>query len=387
MSRLARGSTTPRPIPFTPTPVEKAAAIRQVTDEAAGLVPGAVDEALPYTLDNQINARTDQWIAHVHSEFAQYRTWLDYLRNRADANVAQQTQRQAPDTHRVIETETARNTAATRLRGEQEKPAWTEPGHADPTQLGGRPRGHYIYAVAILLAAAADIAAFYQVIELVLGSLIQALVIVLVVGFTGTALALAHFTGVMLRDQKAGAKWVRTFMIATAALIWMALGVLAFWVRLHSASGGGSSYTPSVGATSIASSGSVSSQATPSAAAMFAGLYLATGAVAIIGAYLTHNPLRGMHAHAISAHRKAAKNQAVSTGRLRLAETERDFYAGQIVAAERIRDEAIKDRLALSEELKQLARIEFAKHLHDASATDAFVKDDARPYTYRPFPN
>jgi hypothetical protein len=384
---LFAGLTPPRPVRFNPTPVDKAAAIKQITEQAAGLVPGAVDEALPYTLDNQINARTDQWIAQVHSEFAQHRTGLDYLHKRAGASVGQETQRQPPDTHRVIETETARNTAATRLRGEQEKPAWTEPGHADPTQLGGRPRGHYLYALAILLAAAADIAAFYQVIELVLGGLYTWLVAILVVGFTGTALTLAHFTGVMLRDRKAGAKWILTFMIVAAAVIWVALGALAFWVRLHSVASSSSGYTPSVGGSSASSSGAISTQGTPSAAAMFVGLYAATGAVAMIGAYLTHNPLRGAHAQAARAHRKAAKDHANSARRLGLTEAERDFYAGQITAAERVRDEAIKDRLALSEELKQLARIEFARHLHDASATDAFVTDDARPYTFRPFPS
>lgn len=381
------GLTTPRPMPFTPTPVDKAAAIKQITEQAAGLVPGAVDEALPYTLDNQINARTDQWIAQVHSEFAQHMTWLDYMHDRAGANVEQEARQQPPDTHRVIETETARNAAAARLRGEQEKPAWTEPGHADPTLLGGRPRGHYIYVLAILLAAAADISAFYQVIELVLASLYPALVAVLVVGFTGTSLALAHFTGVMLRDRRAGAKWIQTFLITAAAVSWVALGALAFWVRVHSAAASSSPYNPSViGSPVSSSSGVVSSQSTPSAAAMFVGLYAATGAVAMIGAYLTHNPLRGAHAHAVRAHRKAADDHAIAARRLGLAQAERDFYAGQITAAERVRDEAIKDRLALSEELKQLARIEFARHLHDASATDAFVTDDARPYTFRPFP-
>jgi hypothetical protein len=383
---LARGGyigsqTPPAPVPFTPTPVDDAAATAWVIEKADSLVPGAVDESLGHALDNTINAWADQWIALVHSEFAQHLAGLQYLRDHADSAVAQEIRLQPPDTHRVIETETARNAAAARLRGEHDKPGWAERGHADPTMLAGRPRGSSIYVLALIAAAAADIAAFYQVVEVAL-NLSRTVGAVLVVGFTGVTLTLAHSVGRMLRDRMAGAKWIPGLMIAVVTVIWLALGALAYWVRLKS---GGPSEGFALPGTQ--SSGSGSTQGTPAAAAMFAGLYAATGAVAAIGAYLTHNPLHAAFARSIREHRRAAEGHALSARRLRLAEAEREFYVGQMTAALLVRDEAVQARHALAQELKQLARLEIAKHLRDASATDAFVDDDARPYTYRPFPN
>ncbi len=371
----------PAPVPFTPTPVDEAGANAWVIEKADSLVPGAVDEALGHALDNAINARADQWIALVHSEFAQHLAGLKFMRDHADSAVAQEIRLQPPDTHRVIETETARNAAAVRLRGENDKPGWAEPGYADPTLLAGRPRGSSIYVLALVVAAAADIAAFYQVVEVAL-NLSQTMGTVLVVGFTGVTLALAHFIGRMLRDRRAGAKWVQGLMIAVVAIIWLALGGLAYWVRLKSGGGSGGFALPGT-----QSSGSGSTQGTPAAAAMFAGLYAATGAVAAIGAYFTHNPLHAAFAQSIREHRRAAEDHGLSARRLRLAEAEREFYVGQMTAALLVRDEAVLARHALAAELKQLARLEIAKHLRDPSSTDAFIDDDARPYTYRPFPN
>lgn len=349
-------------------------------------MPAAVDEALGHVLDNMINARTDQWIAQVNSEYAQHLAGLKFDMNHADSTVAQERSLQSPDTHRVIETETARNVAATRLRGEHEKPGWTEPGHADPTLLAGRPRGGYLYLFALVIAAAADITAFYQVVLLVQGDLTQALVIVLVIGFTGVSLILAHFTGTMLRDRRAGAKWIQSYKIITTISVWGLLGLLAFLVRLRSGSGSGGGYQLPGGSSSTSVSVS-NPQGTLAGAAIFAGLYVATGVVAMIGSYLSHNPLRPAFVRAVREHRAAAERHAISVRRLRLAEAEREFFADHIQAAGRVRDEAEKVRHALAAELKQQARLELAKRMQNASATDAFLEDDARPYTYRPFPN
>jgi hypothetical protein len=379
-------AAVPKAVPFKPTPVNEAEYREWVLQQARELVPGAVDEVLGYALDNAINARADQWAAQVYSEFAQYLGRLKFLRNRADSTVVQERQLQPPDSHRFIETETARNTAAARLRGEDEKAAWSEPGHADPTLLGGHPRSGRIYLLALLVAAAADIAAFYQVIQLVLGDLSTAWVIVLVIGFTGTALATAHFIGIMLRDRRAGAKWIQDFLIVIVAAVWLALGALAFWVRLRSNTGSsGSSVSLSVTG-SAGTTASTNVQGTVPGAAMFAGLYAATGIIALVGGYLNHNPLFGAFMRAKREHRAASDRHAASAGRLKMAEAERGFYEDQITAAERVRDEAIQARLALAAELKQLARLELAKRLRDTSATDMFLQGDARPYTYRPFP-
>jgi hypothetical protein len=229
--------------------------------------------------------------------------------------------------------------------------------------------------------------AFYQVIQLVLGNS-NLLSMILVVGFTGTALGLAHFTGTMFRDRVAGAKWIRTFMVVVAAVVWIALGFLAFWVRLHSStSSSGGSFNPSVTGGSGGGTGSVSAQGTIPGAALFAGLYAATGVIAVVGAYLTHNPLHAAFTRAVSEHRAAAKRHATSGSRLKMAEAEREFYEGQLAAARLVRDEAEQARRAKAEELKQLARLEIVKRLRDASLTDAFMREDNQPFQYRPFPN
>jgi hypothetical protein len=133
------------------------------------------------------------------------------------------------------------------------------------------------------------------------------------------------------------------------------------------------------------SSAPAGGQGTLPGAAMFAGLYAASGAVALAGGYLTHNPLRSSFAQTRRAHRSAARRHGNAGRRTRQAEAKRDFYIGQLAAAQRGRDEAVAARHAFAQELKQRARLELAARLRDISATDAFLSDDQRPYVYRPY--
>jgi hypothetical protein len=379
------GVTLPEPMPFRPTPVNEAGVTKWVITQARQLVPGAVDEVLGHALDNMINARADQWVARVHAEFAEHEADLAYRRDQADSMVTRESRLQPPGTHAVIEAETARNVAAARLSGEHEKPGWAEPGHADPTLLAGRPRSAALYLAALLAAGAADIVAFYQVILLVLSTLPAYATAILVVAFTVLALLLAHYTGIMLRDRKAGAKWVPAFHVVFLCVVWFALGALAFWIRLRSNADTASTGL-SLSVTGAAPSGAkTSGQGTVPGAALFAGLYAATGAVAMVGGYLSHNPLRAGFAQTAHAHRSAARRHARAVERTRQAEAEREFYVRQITAAHRVCDEAVAARHALAQELKQRARLELAAHLRDTSATDAFLTGDQRPYVYRPY--
>jgi hypothetical protein len=233
-------------------------------------------------------------------------------------------------------------------------------------------------------------AAFYQIVLLVQAQLTEWQVVVVVVAFGAIALFTAHYAGTQLRDRMAGATWIQLFMIVLCAIAWVSLGAVAFWVRLHGHAAGGSQ-APTLSVTGSAappSTGSTNStQNTALSAAMFAALYVATGAVTLVGSYLTHNPLHGKFTHATRQHRAAAKRNAEAAKALGDAEAKRAFFDAKIAAAERVRDEALKSRHALSQELKQHARLEIAKRLRDASATDAFLTDDLRPYIYRPFPS
>ncbi|NVI91629.1 hypothetical protein [Actinomadura sp. BRA 177] len=268
---------------------------------------------------------------------------------------------------------------------------WGGAGHADPVLLAGRPSSMYLYAAALLLAVIADFTAFYQVLELVMADLYEILVFLMVAGFTGVVLALAHFTGQLFRDRRAGDASA-SGLVPQACLIlaWLVLGALAFWVRYrtnaHHAGAGAPSGLSVSGTPAPAASGT-DDQSMLQGAAIFAGLYLGTGLVAMVGGYLTHNPLRSGFVRALRKHRTATETHAIASRRHAIAAAIAAFRTAEIDASERVVEESLRDHLALAEELKQVARLEITRRLQDVSATDNVFQDDARPYTYRPFPN
>ena len=290
-------------------------------------------------------------------------------------------------------------------------PRWGDPGFCDGALLAGRPRSAYLYAIALALAAGADIGAFVQVVELVLPQ--QDWVIWLVViGLTAVVLFIAHMVGVMLREAKAGhhnghglagrlGNWLGPrFGALICSVIWLALGLMAFWVRLTvplpgteqlGADGGiGSGGTGSggIGSGGIGggptSSGTTTGGHTAQAAAIFLGLYVATGLVAAVGAYFTHNPYRGRYAAAIRAYRKASEQAAASAYQLGSALA---LYAHQLAemdAAEQILARAQDQNRAFTEQLKQSVRIQMAGGARDPAVTDAIFEPDHEPYWQNP---
>jgi hypothetical protein len=254
--------------------------------------------------------------------------------------------------------------------------AWGGSGHADATLLGGRSRLVYLHVGALVLAAGADFGAFFQIVEQVMNSQpwLEAIV---VAGFTGVVLYLAHASGTMLRDRKAGARWTRGLGAAICLLAWFALGAAAFYLRLHfqpqsglstfnfSASGGTSNGGPDV---------------KPYNATLFLALYLGTGMVACVGAYLSHNPFREAYKAALRGYRKATERVAVTTF-LAGAESARLLtYQAEFDAAAQTLDNETKKRLAFAAKLKQTARVLIAQHMKDPAVTDAMFGDDWRPY-------
>jgi hypothetical protein len=204
---------------------------------------------------------------------------------------------------------------------------WAEPGFRDPTLLGGRPRGNYLHLIVLLLAAGADFGAFIQVVELVLTAQSDWTIYLVVVGLTAVVLYIAHMVGVLFREARAARpspagrrRWLRTLrgtrvMALICILAWGALGSLAFYVRttvpLPAAPqiGGG---TGAVIGGGVTAAGSGVTQYTHQSALLFLGLYLATGIVAALGAYFTHNPHRGQYVAALRAYRKAAERAAAT---------------------------------------------------------------------------
>lgn len=278
------------------------------------------------------------------------------------------------------------------------RPRWAEPGFRNGTLLAGRPVGAFIHALVLLVAAGADIGAFTQTVELVLPQN-GYFALVVVAGLTAVVLYLAHMAGAFLREASAlrhaargasgrigqtrsqrtgrhlpGRIWRGVAMIAIAA-IWLTVGVLAFWVR----------YTvplPTVASIGGCSSGVLGQGATSGcaptdhhvvqAAAIFLGLYLATGVVAAIGAYVTHNPGRGEYAKAIRSYRKASERWSGSVNRFARALAAHQRQQAEIDASKQVLASAKAQNTALTERLKQEALIQIASLLKDPAVTDAF---------------
>ena len=354
---------------FTPTPVDKEAQRHWVVRHIDELPRHSIDEAHHHLLDAQIDDKADQWIAQVNREFADYCGGLRQLRGRAHAVVRHREHLQQAHDQRVAEALAARTAAADRLRGEDDEGKWSQPGHSDPTLLSGRSGASLFYLVAVAFAAVADFIAFYQVLQLVLRNLQNQWLILLVIGFTAIALTLAHFLGVFLRDRKAGARWHHPVMLPGCAVLWVALGLMAFWVRWKVS--GATAGLPTAGGTLAVPQGNF--QGTLPGAAMFAAFYFATGAAAITGSYLVHNPLHRSFARTVRAHESAIRQQAAGARALADAEAQREAIDHQEHAAAEVRDSTIEELRKLAGELKKLARLQLTKKIGDVSATDAFL--------------
>jgi hypothetical protein len=230
-------------------------------------------------------------------------------------------------------------------------PNWGGRDYGDPTLIAGRPRSSYMYLIVLLFAAGADIGAFFQIIELVLAQDPLYLVYIVVFGFTATALSLAHRAGALSRDRVAGAAWVGKIMPLLCGITWLLLGIAAFYVRitlLATSITGPLSFSldsPSV------KSGSYADQS----AIVFLALYLATGLVTWMGAYLSRNPLAESYKMASRAFVKARLQVDSSSVKADSAEAVLDFMRTELAAAEKTLEYEIKSRLALAEKLRLAA--------------------------------
>jgi hypothetical protein len=297
-------------------------------------------------------------------------------------------------------------------------PRWGEPGFRDGTLLAGRSFGTYIYFCALVLAVGADVGAFVQVVELVLTSVPDSVVWLVIVGLATVVLYIAHMIGVMLRQARADlhanyglagrlGSWLGRRSAAFACtIVWLAIGLMAFWIRLTVplpttaqlptglgsggiGSGGGSGLGGGIGSGGIGSGGvgggsSAASTAstTPHAlqgAAIFLGLYLATGIVTALGAYFSHNPYRGRFVAAVASFRRASEQAAASAHQLGLAISARDRQQAEINAAALVLTEAQAQNEAFTAQLKQNVRVAIASMAKDPAVTDALFEEDQQP--------
>jgi hypothetical protein len=281
-------------------------------------------------------------------------------------------------------------------------PQWGEPGFRDGALLAGRPRGSFLYTIVLIIAAGADLGAFVQVVERVItqSDWVEWLV---VSGMTAAVLALAHVTGVQLREARAERDPVLRrrelqdrrdagqrgpgrprprFGAWICLLVWLGVGALAFWVRYSVAPV--PQAAPVGGTIGVGAGGAGLSAAPPEhtlqAAAIFLGLYLATGVVAAVGAYLTHNPYRGRFQAAMRAYRRAAEQAAASAFQLRLALARQQRQEHELQVADEALRRALTRNRAVAEQLKQTVRVHIAGLIKDPAVTDAIFGPDRSPY-------
>jgi hypothetical protein len=251
-------------------------------------------------------------------------------------------------------------------------------GYADASHVSGLPLTEIAYWFALALAAAADVAAFHQVVSLVMRDQGDALVWLMVVGLTVIALTLAHFAGRLARDvsaQHGTATWKQVLL---CAIPWVVLGLAAFAVRLIVADSSGGTTVDGT----VIGGDTVGRQARQtSGAVLFLALYVGSGAVAAFGAYFSRNPLRSGYRQAMRAHSRALARLSRSQ-----PPYERSLQVYRQRARIRAREEANWQaarelRLAQADELKRYAAVLIAAHLKDPSVTDAMTLPDRRPIT------
>lgn len=252
-------------------------------------------------------------------------------------------------------------------------------GYHDPALAAGRPRAGWVYVAALVLAGGADLAAFHQVVALVMRDEADWLVWLLVAGFTAAALTLAHFAGRLWRGARAGDPEATVTAARLCAGLWLALGAAAFTIRLlvrHDSAAGDpflvdqSQIGERTGTSVVMAS-----------ALLFLALYLAAGTVALIGAYLTHNPVLSGYLQAQRAHRRAVRRLRRSAPRYERARRVLDEHLAERERDERSRLAARSERFAVADELKRHAEVLIASQLQDPSATDGITRPDRRPWT------
>jgi hypothetical protein len=242
--------------------------------------------------------------------------------------------------------------------------------HRSPDLLVRRHWTGVLYLVVLLVAASIDIATFYQVFALVVFNVPDWVVWLGVVGFTTTALSLAHAIGVQARGRVMAHRMALTSPGAWLCLaIWFFVGGTAFVVRgvAPVVSGGNQSEIVVEGQTESASAGPPSWLP----ALLFLALYLATGAVAAVGAYRRHNPAARAYRTTADDLRSANERVVALTGDA----TRAKGLASAVQAEAQRRNGALAAALhaeqALKGTLKEWAQLRLVALKGDATYTQA----------------
>jgi hypothetical protein len=157
----------------------------------------------------------------------------------------------------------------------------------------------------IVFAIGGDIAAFYVVLaRLFLGQPI--IILAATLGFAAIAVGLSHMIGRGLRRRRAGDRARSDGLLVLWAAAWLVLGAAAFAGRMW--------FGPVISTSGFGpAEADVTSLRDVLAAAVFAGLYIGSGLLAMGAAYAAYNP-------AARAYRQASKNLRVAWEKQRACE-------------------------------------------------------------------
>ena len=248
--------------------------------------------------------------------------------------------------------------------------------YAEPSLVNGRPSSDWVHFIALLLAAGADLAAFYQIIAGIMPDLTWWLAALIVSGFTASALYLSHAAGTLLRDaitQRQTSKWV---LFLFSLIAWVVLGTVALYVRWLSGTTGSDTSKISIG-------GGTTDTSDPMVhpkAVLFGALYLATGIVALIGAYLTRNPALSGYLKGLRSYRDNAEEAALAASGYAGARQATARYRGEAERIKQLCEQELEERAGFANELKQYARAVMAAHKQDAPTTDGLFPPPAPDY-------
>lgn len=223
------------------------------------------------------------------------------------------------------------------------RPAASRVGELD--LLVGRPIGHQMHLLALAVAGAADLAAFYTVISTILPDFSIAVWCV-VLGVSAMAVMLSHFAGTAFRDGYEGHLPAGRLLGSIALLAWLGLGLGATYVRW-------------VAGRDESLSGIDPALAAPTSLMLLA-LYLATGTVATVGAYITHNRMLSVGFLGDSAQYRDPAAADTTLKALAKAITDNDYRVELIGTTATSGSE--KGRLALSTQRAEAVRQSLQQH-------------------------
>lgn len=198
------------------------------------------------------------------------------------------------------------------------------------------------------------------------------------------AITVAHIVGRLVRSRRAG--YGGSLMWITAlVMLWLALGSLLAWIRLHHER---FTTTPQgEGDIAITTGAGLEAAVSPQLAGLLLIVYLIAGAVAMTHAYRFGDPRSAEIRRALRERRRLADEAAQLAYAQRLAEAEL-----QVRRDDRERDHQQHEREQGMHDsrysfLRSAGHQRAAQHLGDPQATDALTREDGAPFDPGPRPD